>query len=84
MSDITRKIQSLQGSQHTSQFQVGAIKTVFKTHQKKKNEQLHAALKGALDENYVSCFHTRNERKSEQPLKGSETGETARVPTGQV
>ena len=60
MPDMMRKIQSLEGASTHIQLQVAVTKTAFKTHQ--KNEELHTALKDALDENStpqgsVSCFH---------------------------
>ena len=49
MPEMTRMIQSLEGASTHIQFQVAAIKTTFKTHQ--KNEELHRSLTEALDEN---------------------------------
>lgn len=62
MPDMMRKIQSLEDASTHIQFQVAVTKTAFKTHQ--KNEELHTALKDALDENAtpqgsISCFHNR-------------------------
>lgn len=51
MPDVMRKIQSLEDASTHIQFQVAVTKTAFKTHQ--KNEELHTALKGALDENAI-------------------------------
>lgn len=71
MPDITRKIQSLEGTSTHIQFQVAVTQTAFKTHQKNK-EQLQTAIKDALGENStqgsINSFHKRlrNGRKSEQ------------------
>lgn len=53
MPDITRKIQSLEDASTNTQFQAATTQTAFKTHLKNK-EQLHIALKDALDENSTS------------------------------